>query len=189
MLIHVEAFVLAFAGCVATNLDNILLVLATGSRSRARHFAMLFFVVLAAVILVAFAAALGADLVLPRSINWVGLVPLGMGLFGLVPKRGGAREGAFEAASLTAAAAVLGINSLDTLVVQAILFSDSAAPYDLTSLAGSLAAGIALAWAAFALLSHPRFAGKWMPIAAKARPWLLIAVGLLIILDTGFDTQ
>ena len=36
---------------------------------------------------------------------------------------------------------------------------------------------------------RPASAKKLLPMASKARPWVLIAVGVLILMDSGFDVQ
>lgn len=189
MLNYLEAFGLALIGCTATNMDNILLVLATGDRVRAGRFAVTFFVVLILVILLSLALSRGADLVMPRFINWVGLVPFGLGLLEFRHQRIQASGASVATTSFLGAASVLAANSLDTLLVQTILFADTASPYDLAALGGSVTAAIALAALAFVLLTRPRLADWLIPAAARVRPWILMAVGLLIFLDTGFDTQ
>jgi len=188
MLNYLEAFALAWVACASTNIDNTLLLLAAGGRSRAHGSAAVFFAVLAAVILLSLALSRGADLVLPRSMGWLGLIPLGMGLFELRPGRDTETKRRSEL-PLTGIAALLAANSFDTLIVQTILFTDSAGPYDLVSLAGALCAAALLSVSAYVLISHRGFAEKLMPMAARARPLLLIFIGAMIMMDTGFDIQ
>ena len=190
MLIHAEAFALAFAGCAATNLDNLLLVLASAKRTGARPAALVFLGTLSAVIVLAMLISMGIDLVMPRFLAWIGLVPLSMGLYELFPRSGTEQPGSGRGRSATLSLLVpLAANSLDTLLVQTILFSDFSTRYHLAALAGALGAAGLLAAAAIVVLSHPGRAERWMSVAARARPWLLIAVGALIFMDTGFDTQ
>lgn len=189
MLNYLEAFWLALVACAATNVDNILLALATGDRLRAGRFAATFFGVLALVVLLALALSQGADLVMPRFINWIGLIPFGLGVLEFRHRRIRVSNQPGEHAPLLGAAAVLAANSLDTLLVQTILFSDTASPYELATLGGSMTAAVLLAGLALLLLTRPRLADRLIPPAARARPWILMAVGLLIFLDTGFDTQ
>jgi hypothetical protein len=94
-----------------------------------------------------------------------------------------------NAVTLVPLAITLSINSIDTLIVQIVLFSDFATQFHLAGLVGASAAAVILGLSAFALLTRPASAKRLLPIAAKARPWILIAVGLLILMDTGFDTQ
>jgi hypothetical protein len=190
MLIHAEAFALAFAGCAATNLDNIMLVLASGRSAGARRAALTFLVTLVSVIVLAMLLSLGVDLVMPRFFAWVGLVPLGMGLYELWPHR--SVEPSLTGVgklSIMSLALPLAANSLDTLLVQTILFSDLAAGYHPAALSGATAAAVLLAMAAFVILSRHSRVDRLLALAGRLRPWILIAVGALIFMDTGFDTQ
>ena len=190
MLIHAEAFGLAFLGCAATNLDNILLVLASADRTGAGRGAFAFFATLTAVILLAMAISMGVDLVMPRFIAWIGLVPLSMGVYELRPSRAADGPQAGRAGASTFSLVLpLAANSLDTLLVQTILFSDLASPYHLAALAGALGAAAVLTAAAVVILSRRGRAKKMLKLASRARPWILIVVGVLIFMDTGFDTQ
>jgi len=172
MLNHAEAFLLAFAGCAATNIDNLMLVLASGVAAGARRATLVFLVTLVLVVVLALLISMGVDLVMPRFIAWVGLVPMSMGLYALWPRRSAeAASGMQSGLSVMSLALPLAANSLDTLLVQTILFSDLASAYHPAALAGAAGAAGLLA------------------LAGHARPWILIAVGALIFMDTGFDTQ
>lgn len=190
MLIFVEAFALAFIGCVATNIDNILLVLGSGSPNKARQSALVFVIILELYILLALLMSYGVELTLPRSIVWLGLIPFSIGVYELRPWRKiNSDKSTITAIPLVALAITLAINSIDTLIVQVVLFSDFATQYHLAGLAGATAAVMVLGWTAFFLLTRPASAKRLLPIAAKARPWILILVGILILMDTGFDVQ
>jgi hypothetical protein len=93
------------------------------------------------------------------------------------------------AVTLMALAITLSINSIDTLIVQVVMFSDFETQYHMAGLAGASAAAVALGLIVYVLLTRPASARRLLPIAVKTRPWILIAVGLLILMDTGFDTQ
>ena len=190
MLNHAEAFALAFAGCTATNIDNLMLVLASGVAAGARRAALVFLVTLVVVIVLALLISMGVDLVMPRFIAWVGLIPMSMGLYALWPRQSvEAASGMQNGLSIISLALPLAVNSLDTLLVQTILFSDFASTYHPAALAGAVGAAALLAAAAFVLLSRHGRAGRLLALAEHARPWILIAVGALIFMDTGFDTQ
>lgn len=190
MLIYVEAFALAFIGCIATNIDNILLVLSSSSPDKARQSTLVFVFILEVYILLALLMSFGVDLTIPRYIVWLGLIPLSLGLYELRPRRKINNDGSNDAViPLAALAITLSINSIDTLIVQLVMFSDIATEYHTSALSGASAAAIVLGLTAFFLLTRPASAKKLLPFAAKARPWILIAVGLLILMDTGFDTQ
>ena len=190
MLNHIESFALAFAGCAATNLDNIMLVLASGAAAGARRAALTFFLTLTPVIALAFVISLGVDLVMPRFVAWIGLVPLSMGLYELWPRNpDGPAPAQGGGLSIMSLALPLAANSLDTLLVQTILFSDLASPYHPAALAGAIGAAALLAATAFVILSGKGRVDRLLAVASRARPWLLMAVGILIFMDTGFDTQ
>jgi len=188
MLIAAEVFVTALVACAATNLDNMLLVMAGAGAGRARGHVAVFVLVLAVVIGLSLLISRGVDLAMPGVIAWLGLVPLSMGSYELRPQRVGSEN---TGAGLQAAALALTLfaNSLDTLLVQTALFSDVAVEYDTVAVAGSLAAALLLALAMLMLLSRPGTSARILALAPKARPWILIGVGLLILMDTGFDAQ
>jgi cadmium resistance protein CadD (predicted permease) len=188
MLIAAEAFATAMLACWATNLDNMLLVLAGAPSGRARGHVLVFLVVLASVIALSLLISRGVDLAVPSAVMWLGLIPLSMGIYELRPRRRGP-DGAGSALPATALAMTLLANSLDTLLVQTALFSDVASGYDGAALAGALAAAVLLALAIFMLLSRPGTSRRILALAPQARPWILIAVGLLILMDTGFAAQ
>jgi cadmium resistance protein CadD (predicted permease) len=188
MLIHGEAILLAFLACLATNIDNLLLVLSGGSAARARLDAAAFLAVLSVAVGLALMISFGIDLGMPRAIAWVGLIPLAMGFYELRPRPCGETAGA-AALPLGALTLTLTANSLDTLLVQTVLFADMATGYHAAALAGSLAAAVLLALCAYVLLSRQGATARLLRLATRARPWILIAVGLLILMDTGFDTQ
>jgi cadmium resistance protein CadD (predicted permease) len=189
MLAQVEALSLAFVACAGTNVDNVALLLSTGDPERARRFAQLFFVILATVVLAALGLSFGVELILPAFLAWVGIVPLAMGLFAFLPRKKTSGENPARAMSLIGTATLLGANSLDTLAVQMALFSDLATAYHAAALIGSLVSAALLSTTAFVLLSHPKGAVRLIPLASRARPWILIAVGILLLMDTGFDIQ
>jgi len=60
---------------------------------------------------------------------------------------------------------------------------------DAEAFASGYDAAVLLALAIFMLLSRPGTSGRILALAPRARPWILIAVGLLILMDTGFDAQ
>jgi len=188
MLIAAEVFATALVACAATNLDNMLLVMAGSGFKQARGHIAVFVLGLAVVIGLSLLISRGVDLAMPAAIAWIGLVPLSMGIYELRPRRVGG-EKTSSALQTAALALTLFANSLDTLLVQTALFSDIAAEYDAVALAGSLAAAVLLALAMLVLLSRPGATARILALAPKARPWILIGVGLLILMDTGFDAQ
>ena len=189
MLIFIEAFALAGMACLSTNLDNLLLVLSGGSARRARTDASVFLAVMAAAVVLALLLSLGVDrFAVPGFFAWIGLVPLSLGIYELQPRRAGPAEQGARPLTPVALAVALAANSIDTLLVQTVVFADYASGYHIAALLGAGAAALGLAAAARMLLSRHGPSSRLLAFAAKARPWILIAVGAMILLDTGFDT-
>ena len=90
-------------------------------------------------------------------------------------------------ATLFTLALPLAANSMDTMAVQAALFSDISTRYHVAALSGAFAAAVALALLAWFIISSPAMAKHVLPVAARLRPWLLIVIGAIILMDTGFD--
>jgi len=189
MLILWETFLLGLLACLGTNVDNLLLVLACGSAGRARLDAALLALVLAVVVGLALLLSLGADLAMPGMIAWVGLVPLAMGIYEAWPRPRAERADTRSVLPTSALALTLATNSVDTLLVQAALFADLSEGYHLPALLGSLTTAGLLAALAYVLLSHRGAGSRLLAYASRARPLILIAVGLLLLMDTGFDVQ
>ncbi len=184
----VEAFALAALGCLVTNFDNILLVVSGGGRLSALRGSLAFVVVLSLAILVGFAISLGIDVTVPAAIAWVGLVPVSMGVYELFTRAKDPEPATTgRTGSLLALALLLAVNSMDTVAVQAVLFSDIASQYHVPALAGAFSAAAAMAALAWYIISSPAAARHVLPLAARLRPWLLIVIGALILMDTGFD--
>lgn len=189
MLIYAQAFLLALFGCLATNIDNILLVLASGKRELAGHSALIFLSVLSVVILLGLLLSMGIDLAIPRHIAWVGLIPMTMGIYELTPMSRNENAKAGKASNVLALALPLAANSMDTLLVQTVLFSDLASAYHAVALIGAFAAAMLMAALVWQVMRHPGASERLLPLASKVRPWLLIIVGLLILSDTPWDTE
>jgi len=189
MLIFAEAFALAMVACLSTNLDNLLLVLSGGSAKRARTDATVFLAVMGSAVGLALLLSLGVDrFAVPSFFAWIGLVPLTLGIYELQPRRQ-QQDGPDHRALLPGALALaLAANSLDTLLVQTVVFADYAEGYDFAALLGAGAAAVGLAASAHVLLSRHGPSSRLLAFAARARPWILIGVGIMILMDTGFDT-
>ena len=179
---------LAALGCIVTNFDNILLVVSNGGRASAFRSSAAFISVLALAILAGFAISLGVDVTIPDAIAWVGLIPVSMGVYELFARaKSPDPSSRRQAVTMAALALPLAANSLDTVAVQAVLFSDISSQYHGPALAGAFSAAAALAALAWYIISSPAAAKRVLPLAARLRPWLLIVLGILILTDTGFD--
>lgn len=181
---------------VSTNLDNLFLLmgLLAGSklptRSVALGYASCVFLVLAVAAAGSFAASYAVD----AWLRYLGLVPLGMGLWRL---RGLARSDTSAAdtvggpARAAGAASVFGVmlaGSGDALAVFASLMGESAGPLVVVIFATAL--GLSAVWAMLArwVVDHPALAPRLRSVDRYGVPVLLVAIGLYILLDTATDT-
>lgn len=186
------------ATVVATSFDNVLVLVGFlgDPRYREREVAFGMFVgwVVAALIVASVAVGLSEiiDEVPARYMAYLGLVPIGLGLvrlFQLVKRRG---EVAGEPQSTAAKGAlpvalVMLASSGDTLAALAALFADTADRHTVpmlvtVGLTAALLCGVA-AW----LHSRP-FLQQWLVrVGGYLLPFLLIAIGVYILMNTGTD--
>ena len=76
----------------------------------------------------------------------------------------------------------LAANSMDTVAVQAALFADVATEHHAAALTGGFASAAALAALARRLMTGPDIPESLMLAVERARPWLLVVIGLLLAL-------
>ncbi|MEM1129949.1 MAG: hypothetical protein AAGH83_05430 [Pseudomonadota bacterium] len=181
----VAAVLAGYVAYIGTNLDNLLL-LAALSRGRAPLPPVA--VSVSIVVGIAVVLALGLTTLQTGALRWLGLLPLGLGLYGLAAL---ARAPA-EATQVGAAGAPLGVvllsNSGDTLAVLTPLFADTILALWLPVLAG-VALGVATMLFVLARLqANARFAQIMARQGVWIAPCVMIVVGLYIILDTPTDT-
>lgn len=176
----------------ATNVDNLVLLaaLAILPDTRRRDLAVGFALAWTVVLLGALGAAWAGDLVSPTTLRWLGLAPIGLGVWALVSAiRGDENSSAPQRAGWAGVVATMLATSVDGFVTFAALLTDVP---NLTALAMS---GVAAAWVlvwphvAWALVRHPQRQAALQKMAVWAVPFLLIAVGAWIVLDTPLDAQ
>jgi len=183
----------------ATGFDNLLLLVGIASR-RGQPFAPILGGVLVATAVLAAAclgAAFGADLLPQRRLGLLGLVPLGLGLRELALLYRSAGEdaealGAAEAGTAAiGAAGVAGVmlaNSVDSLGTLVPLFAetrDGLLPAAVLAIPATTLSGCALArW----IVSHPRLGPPIRRVGPRIVPFVLIAVGIYVLSNTGTDT-
>ena len=192
-------FILLVAGSfVATNVDNLLLlVVVMGAEPRKRAASALGFVT--STICVLSVAALGAVLGTNLDANllgYLGLVPLLLGAY-LLLKQWRAKapvqepEDAFLASPgsgwLTAFLLMFS-NSGDSLAVFFPLLAES--ERDSLLLIIGVFLSMALLWTALAwsIADQPRLARRIEQVGEKLMPWMMMAVGIYILMDTATDT-
>lgn len=180
---------------VSTNLDNLFLLMgfASGEHTRTRSVVIGYVGALAVVLSLGLAASLAIDLAADAWLRFLGLVPLGLGLWRLAGLlRGAAAVPGVAAPTPSAgAASVFGVmlaNSGDSLGVFTSLMGETEEFLLLAIVATALI--LAGVWAAMArwLVDRPALAPPLRTIDRYAVPPLLISIGLYILLDTPTDT-
>jgi len=186
----VGVFLAAF---VSTNVDNLFLLVgllaATPDRPWRVHAG--FVAAIAAIVVAGILAAQLADFLPLHLTGWLGVVPIGLGLFGVFRL---VREG--ESAVESVAATATGIvpvalitlaNAGDSFSVFLPLFADTADGFLPAAAITVIVAS--LLWCALAtwMLSHAAFGARLQREAPRILPFLMIAVGIYVLLNTGTD--
>jgi len=183
--------VLAYA---ATNLDNLLLLVAVATRPAQPYASIVGGVVLATATLLALCgvASLAADFAPERWIGYLGVVPIAMGLrelLGWIRARPG-REAVPAGAPVVRAPWVAGLmlaNSADSLGVLVPLFAetrDALLPMLAAALLSASLLGCALG---YWITTHERIGDLVRRVGPRIVPFVLIGVGLYVLLDTRSD--
>lgn len=188
------------AAFVATNMDNLVLLVALLARHIDHRTSVIAGYLAAVTVLMGASFAIGrtADLV-PEMylgyLGYLGIIPLSMGITGIIAalRPAGQKLSLPDAPLLLPGAAMVTTmltqlgNGVDTLLAFSSLFADSLSPVDTLILA--TAAGMAMLFAGTAvyLLNH-RALGNWLTRASVYfTPLLLTGVGVFILLDTVTD--
>jgi cadmium resistance protein CadD (predicted permease) len=195
MLDRIAVAGLTVGSFVATSFDNFTLLLGFFSDPRySRRRVLLGYVASTlGMVVLAYAFSAAVELAPAGVLGLLGIVPLAFGLQGLYrlwrPASSGgeedgdvARERGFVAVLL-----VMLANSGDTFGVFVSLFADTAEGLEVWILVSGV--GMAAAYAVLArwLVSHEGVAEAIRKIARVVLPFLLIAIGLYILADTGTD--
>ena len=190
---------LVASGFVATNVDNLLiLVILLGANAKRRSAVLLGFIASAIAVICASALGVGlGSLVGANLIGYLGLVPLSLGSYMLYTAwRGGTQEA--EQVDVVANPGEPGIwistfvlmfsNSGDSIAVFLPLLAESARTSLLLIICTYLV--MALSWACLSYLisGQPSLAKRIEKRAEKIVPWVMIGVGAYILLDTATDT-
>ena len=183
------------AGYVATNLDNLLLmVLLLGSYPQARLRILAGSLAAAGVLLAAcLAAVVLGTLVDPALLGYLGIVPVALGLRMLHQRNTGeagsseGRMAGVDGGWFSTSALLLG-NSGDTLAVFVPLFAESDPRY--LGMELGLFAAMALVWTGLALAVSSRLGTTRRIVQAGERlvPWIMLLAGGYVLLDTATDS-
>jgi cadmium resistance protein CadD (predicted permease) len=190
---------LVASGFVATNVDNLLiLVILLGANGKRRSAVLLGFIAsaIAVICVSALGVALGS-LVGASLIGYLGLVPLSLGSYMLYTAWRGGTQGA-EQVDVVANRGEPGIwfstfvlmfsNSGDSIAVFLPLLAESGRTSLLLIICTYLM--MALLWACLSYLisGQPSLAKRIEKRAEKIVPWVMIGVGAYILFDTATDT-
>jgi len=192
--------ILVAGSFVATNLDNlILLVVLMGAEPHKRAAVALGFLCSAICILgiAAIGAAVGAGLD-AGLLGYMGLVPLGMGMYLLYRRYRGDRQedhvlddadaAASQGAGWLSSFLLMFSNSGDSLAIFFPLLAES----DRDSLLWEIALflGMALFWTflAWRIADQRELALRIEKVGEKLVPWVMMAAGVYILMDTATDT-
>jgi len=179
-----------------TNLDNLLLLVVMLGLARTDRGPILLGYLLAVFLVLGVALAghgLGG-LVEPRLLGYAGLLPLAMGVAALWRRAGGAATGeSIDAgfggkAPALSALGVVASNSGDSVAALLPLVAESNSRLLGWIIGAYLVLALALAAIALMIAGRESLARAIERGGARLVPWLMIAVGVYILLDTGTDT-
>lgn len=193
MLELFASILVAAAAFMATNLENLILLVALMAATESRRSAIGWGYLVSVGVVTGLSVALGAALALLESqhLRWTGVLPLGAGLVlagRLVFKHG--EDKARVPGQAVAFGATLGlslVHSLDSIAVYGPLFAETKRA-DVVVMLGTVA-GLAICVIQLArYLADHRRAGVWLGRSAPvAVPFLLILVGIYILIDSPTD--
>ena len=180
---------------LATNVDNVALLVALFSRFRGRG-VFVFAGHLVAVMTILITASLAgeaANLAGPRYLGYLGIVPVSLGSYWLYrsfrPASGATTELRAGAGgkALTATALTLGANSVDTFMTLLVLFADTRGELDRAIGCTVFAAAILLGLAAIRIVRSPSIRPAIERFSARVAPFVMIGVGAYVLADTATD--
>lgn len=184
----------AFTAFLSTNIDNLLLLAALLGNAGQRHVPVLlgYMGAIATIAILGLAAAQFADTLPGSLLGYLGLVPLGMGLYhlGRALRRDPAAEEPVSRATLGAAGvgALMLSNGSDTLGVVLPLFAETEGA--LAYVISVTLVSSALLWFGLAqwIATHPLIRPRLALVQRWLVPILLIVLGIYILSDTATDT-
>ena len=187
MLVAVSA-----AAFVSTNIDNLLMLSALLAMSAVRPLPIVTGFLLTTVIVIGAAlliARLG-DLVDTRYVGLLGLIPIALGLRGLLTlMRKKARPATTQDVrpGMWRTAAVILPLSGDSVAVYVPLIADTSPGLDVVVAITLLVAAAVLAGVAQLMVSRPGLSSRVGWLGARLMPWLMIGVGIYVLADTPTD--
>lgn len=175
---------------ILTNIDGLFAFLALSSTGRLRSVLPGFLVAHAAVIAGSLLLGAGATFLAPETLGYLGIIPIALGLWEIWKLR---RSSALDQENLRSSNSTLGATAIflalstDTFVLLSAIFADSRQDMDHFALLGALLAVIGLLILGTTLsrsLSQNKRIGSFFE---RLSPFVMIAAGIYILLDTTTD--
>ena len=188
---------IAAGAYVATNLDNFTLLVTLLARYRSHMLTVALGYLASMLIMMGIAYGIGraANAISVEYLGLLGIVPISVGVYGIVRLRHDTSTAAFADVTTLAAGQTVFVatlmsqiaNGADTIVAISALFADSSPAADVLILVTLVATSIAFVLAAFYAVRHPGFS-KWIDrYGALVTPFILSAVGAYILANTVTD--
>jgi cadmium resistance protein CadD (predicted permease) len=184
---------------VFTNLDNLILgVLTLGARRRRTLPVLLGMVSASLLVLLLSAVGVAVGLAVDAGLlGYLGIAPIGIGLYTLF-YAGSARPGSGQEVGVAEQGSAVSIwlgtstllfaNSGDTLAILLPLLMESSRPAASAVAVTFLVCAVLWAILARALSRQPILVRRLQDSGERLVPWIMIAVGIYILLDTGTDS-
>lgn len=189
ILDSITALILAAVGYVSTNVDNLVLMGTISAGHPDQRAVTNGYIAASVAVLVASVAFIFLSLLIaPNLIGYLGLLPIALGLRMLLGSGGDPTSGSGKAPAAMSIAAVLFANSSDTIAVFGSLIAESERHVIVALLVGFVLASIA--WLALIRRASNRLlsSSRVQSMAMRVMPFVMIAIGIYILLDSGTDT-
>ncbi len=181
----------AFMAQVLTNLDNLAALVALMMVSGPRRTVAGFLLAQILVISAAFFVAVGVDDVVPHWAGYLGIIPLGLGLFGVYRQFQGGKDDDVPKlppkASILVTVMLFFSLSMDTFAVLAPLLADSAPQYRVAGVIGAVTAALALTTLGLLSAKTPIMTGGLARRLETLVPYVMICAGLYILSNSWTD--
>jgi cadmium resistance protein CadD (predicted permease) len=138
----------------------------------------------------AYFVSAGLETGLPRQVGYLGFIPIGLGLYALVGRCLGTESTAAEQVSKSHVLAIVALFlsvSFDSFAVFTPLLADSGPGYTMPILLGAAISAVALAVGGAVLASMAPARVSRIERLQWLAPFLMIAIGLYVVINTGTD--
>lgn len=175
---------------VATNLDNLAVLLGLMLTLPRRVAVAAFLCAQGLVVSAALAVAYGASDALAGWVGYLGVLPIGLGLWQLRPGRGAEADTpspAVSRGSVPVTTALFLSLSVDSFLVMTPVLADSAGSFRMAAVTGALAAALGMAFGAASLFKPGGVLSAILPRLDRLTPFVMILAGIYVLSNTGTD--